>query len=434
MRALLACASAVGAAAVPRGDTIAPGPLPAFSTWVVLSAQFNDAGNVSQLWSVGQNIQSSTAQNSLCVYNQKVLTPARGPNTTEYLANYTEGVLYSHNVADATGKDTCKQQKLKQGTIPYNDIWWLSPNPEERKAMKMVAEGVPCDTDVCNQWQYVGPMKPDGSHCELFWFVTVNGSIPMIFQNQTIYANNSFTMLTAAYDGNHPQQDFGSDCIALRSCGPLHCVADPEASDTAVGSGVSWACGDGGVDCSAVNPSGEDYYPNTVHAHGNYVFDQYFQAHASGGSGACNFGGAAKLVHCKGSCTTCNASMTATEEQMQNALKWVCGPDGIQDCTYPAGVGNSTREQLNWAMNKYYQAYQCSNPKDACSFSGIGVVTPCGATMPPTPAPKPTPAPPTPPPTPEPTYPPDAKFVCNDGQCQRYPYGANYTACKATCK
>jgi hypothetical protein len=73
------------------------------------------------------------------------------------------------------------------------------------------------------------------------------------------------------------------------------CVAKSGLMDTALQDGIDYACGVGGADCSAIQPMGACYNPNTLQAHASYAFNSYFQRNPSAAS--CDFGGAGMLVN-----------------------------------------------------------------------------------------------------------------------------------------
>jgi hypothetical protein len=66
-------------------------------------------------------------------------------------------------------------------------------------------------------------------------------------------------------------------------------------TDKVLQNGIDYACGIGGADCSAIQPMGSCYNPNTVQAHASYAFNSYFQRNPSPAS--CDFGGAGMLVN-----------------------------------------------------------------------------------------------------------------------------------------
>ncbi|XP_023542164.1 PLASMODESMATA CALLOSE-BINDING PROTEIN 1-like [Cucurbita pepo subsp. pepo] len=78
------------------------------------------------------------------------------------------------------------------------------------------------------------------------------------------------------------------------SGGGSWCIASSAASPTALQVALDYACGYGGADCSAIQPGGSCYDPNTVKDHASYAFNDYYQRNPAATS--CVFGGTAQLV------------------------------------------------------------------------------------------------------------------------------------------
>ncbi|CAN6297180.1 unnamed protein product [Urochloa humidicola] len=85
--------------------------------------------------------------------------------------------------------------------------------------------------------------------------------------------------------------------------GQTWCVAKTGLTDMELQNGIDYACGMGGADCSAIQPMGSCYNPNTIQAHASYAFNSYFQRNPSPTS--CDFGGAGMLVNANPSSGTC---------------------------------------------------------------------------------------------------------------------------------
>ncbi|XP_072976557.1 uncharacterized protein [Typha angustifolia] len=81
------------------------------------------------------------------------------------------------------------------------------------------------------------------------------------------------------------------------------CVANAGSPDAALQNALDYACGIGGADCSAIQPTGSCYNPNTLQAHASYAFNIYYQRNPMPSS--CDFGGTAMIVNTNPSSGTC---------------------------------------------------------------------------------------------------------------------------------
>ncbi|CAL0317503.1 unnamed protein product [Lupinus luteus] len=100
------------------------------------------------------------------------------------------------------------------------------------------------------------------------------------------------------------------------STGVSYCIASPTASNTALQVALDYACGYGGVDCSAIQSGGSCYNPNSIRDHASYAFNKYYQKNPVPNS--CNFAGTAVITNTNPSTGTCQFPSTSTSSSVLN--------------------------------------------------------------------------------------------------------------------
>ncbi|TKY57224.1 PLASMODESMATA CALLOSE-BINDING PROTEIN 5 [Spatholobus suberectus] len=100
------------------------------------------------------------------------------------------------------------------------------------------------------------------------------------------------------------------------SSGSSWCIASPTASQTTLQVALDYACGYGRADCSAIQPGGNCYNPNSIRDHASYAFNKYYQKNPVPNS--CNFGGTAVIISTNPSTGTCQYPSTSTSTSILN--------------------------------------------------------------------------------------------------------------------
>ncbi|XWS26758.1 hypothetical protein CRYUN_Cryun26dG0057700 [Craigia yunnanensis] len=74
------------------------------------------------------------------------------------------------------------------------------------------------------------------------------------------------------------------------SNGTTWCIASSKASEPDLQNAITWACGPGNVDCSAIQPSQPCFEPDNLVSHASFAFNSYYQQNGASDV-ACSFGG-----------------------------------------------------------------------------------------------------------------------------------------------
>uniref|UniRef100_A0A453MWI8 X8 domain-containing protein n=2 Tax=Aegilops tauschii subsp. strangulata TaxID=200361 RepID=A0A453MWI8_AEGTS len=133
--------------------------------------------------------------------------------------------------------------------------------------------------------------------------------IPLIAAESAELALSGALVYHSYLYGRHPMTAGGGGRRSLAT--GTFCVALQNADPTALQAGLSWACGQGQADCSAVQPGGACYKQNNVAALASYAYNDYYQKSASTGA-TCSFNGTATTTATdpsSGSCVFAGSTM-----------------------------------------------------------------------------------------------------------------------------
>ncbi|XP_038900887.1 glucan endo-1,3-beta-glucosidase 4-like isoform X2 [Benincasa hispida] len=84
----------------------------------------------------------------------------------------------------------------------------------------------------------------------------------------------------------------------------VYCVAKDGADSGKLQNGLNWACGQGGANCSAIQPGQPCFLPDNIINHASYAFNDYYQKMQRNG-GTCDFEGTATLTNTNPSHGSC---------------------------------------------------------------------------------------------------------------------------------
>ncbi|CAL0304890.1 unnamed protein product [Lupinus luteus] len=148
---------------------------------------------------------------------------------------------------------------------------------------------------------YTNPTTPTGPY--------TNPTTPTGPYTNPATPTNPYTTPTTAPPGPNANPTAPTTPTTASTSGQW-CIASQSASEKALKVAIDYACGYGGADCSALQPGGSCYNPNTIRDHASYAFNDYYQKNPAPTS--CAFGGTATLTNKDPSNGNCHYASSKT--------------------------------------------------------------------------------------------------------------------------
>eukprot|EP01125_Pyxidicula_operculata_P013407 TRINITY_DN4445_c0_g1_i2.p1 TRINITY_DN4445_c0_g1~~TRINITY_DN4445_c0_g1_i2.p1 ORF type:complete len:319 (-),score=45.01 TRINITY_DN4445_c0_g1_i2:20-976(-) len=258
-------------------------------SWMVTTV--TKEGQSTPLYNRGQLVAFDLDTNFTCRYNQQDLVNLTSQRPLDSCDYNVGSHWYLNNTAQ--GFPTCgSTTKLSS---PLSVIGW----PDNfLKSMKYVGVTRVNQRD-CDHWVALNVNVNNNNYQVDVWVEVAQPDYPC--QIHVLQAGSNIHT-TWAFDGftNYiPQTALDICSTGKLACTTTNwtCVAKPDANEDLLVGALNWVCSQPNIDCSPINEGGDHYYPNTVHDHASWAFNQYYLVwKTKQGPSACNFNGLAQLV------------------------------------------------------------------------------------------------------------------------------------------